>query len=71
MKNLKIADASFSLSPATLLKKETLAHVFQACNFGKKETLAQVFPCEFCEIFKNTFYTEHLRTTASEPYVCY
>ena len=26
-----------------------------ACNFIKKETLAQVFPCEFCEIFKNIF----------------
>ena len=25
------------------------------CNFIKKETLAQVFSCEFCEIFKNTF----------------
>ena len=25
-------------------------------NFIKKETLAQVFSCEFCEIFKNTFY---------------
>ena len=24
-------------------------------NFIKKETLAQVFSCEFCEIFKNTF----------------
>ena len=22
----------------------------------KKETLAQVFSCEFCEIFKNTFF---------------
>ena len=22
--------------------------------------------CEFCEIFKNTFFTEHLRATASE-----
>ena len=21
--------------------------------------------CEFCEIFKNTFFTEHLQTTAS------
>ena len=30
----------------------------------KKETLAQVFSCEFCEIFKNTFFKEHLRTTA-------
>ena len=31
----------------------------------QKETLAQVFSCEFCEIFKNTFLKEHLRTTAS------
>ena len=30
-----------------------------------KETLAQVFSCEFCEIFKNTFFTEHPRATAS------
>ena len=37
----------------------------EACNFIKKETLAQVFSCEFCEISKNTFFTEHLRTTAS------
>ena len=36
-----------------------------ACNFIKKETLAQVFLCEFCEIFKNTFFTEHLMETAS------
>ena len=26
-----------------------------ACNFIKKEALAQVFSCEFCEISKNTF----------------
>ena len=25
------------------------------CNFIKKETLAQVFSCEFCKISKNTF----------------
>ena len=37
-----------------------------ACNFIKKETLAQVFSCKFCEIFKNTFLTEHLQLTASE-----
>ena len=37
----------------------------EACNFIKKETLAQMFSREFCEIFKNTFFTEHLRTTAS------
>ena len=26
-----------------------------ACNFVKKETLAQVFSCKFCEIFKKFF----------------
>ena len=40
------------LKPATLLKKETLA---------------QVFSCEFCEISKNTFITKHLRMIASVP----
>ena len=29
------------------------------CNFIKKETLAHVLSCEFCEMFKNTFFTEH------------
>ena len=34
--------------------------------FIKKETLARVFSCEFSENFKNAFFTEHLRATASE-----
>ena len=38
----------------------------QAGNFIKKEALAQMFFCEFCEISKNTFFTEHLWATASE-----
>ena len=28
-------------------------------------TLAQMFSCEFCEISKNTFFTEHVWATAS------
>ena len=31
----------------------------------KKETLAQVLSCEFCEISKNTFFTGNLLSTAS------
>ena len=31
----------------------------QACNFIKKEALAQAFSCEFWETFKSTFFTEH------------
>ena len=30
-----------------------------------KKVPVQVFYCEFCEICKNIFFTEHLRTTAS------
>ena len=37
-----------------------ISYRLQACNFIKIETLAQVFSGEFCEISKNTFFTEHL-----------
>ena len=35
-------------------------------HFIKKEALVRVFSCEFCEISKNTFFSEHLWTTASK-----
>ena len=31
----------------------------------QKKNVAQKFSCEFCEISKNTTFTEHLWTTAS------
>ena len=37
----------------------------EACNFIEKETLAQVFSFEFCQISKNIFSKEHLWATAS------
>ena len=37
----------------------------EACNFIKKETLAQVFSCEFCEFLRTPFCIEHLWTIAS------
>ena len=33
----------------------------EACNFIIKETLAQVFSCEFCETFISKFFREHLQ----------
>ena len=47
---LKLRLNKVCLRPATLLKKEILA---------------QLFSREFCEMFKDTFFTEHLWTTAS------
>ena len=42
--------------------------MFEACNFIKKEALAQVFPCEFCEISENTFFYRTPPVAASEDY---
>ena len=44
--------------------KFTGKHLWQSLFF-KNEILAQVFSCEFCEIFKNTLFTEHLRLLLS------
>ena len=62
---------SCSVKLSIIFVVEILAMKFlpQACNFNKKETLAQVLSCEFCEFFKNTYFEEHLRTTASE-FIC-
>ena len=44
----------------------TRKHLYwRDCNFIKKVTLAQVFSCELCKSFKNTFFTEYLRATVS------
>ena len=43
-------------------------YISQCCykqNELKEETLVHVCSCEFCEIFKNIYYIEHLRTTTS------
>ena len=45
--------------PEVFCKKGVLENsrvLGQACKFIKKETLAQVFSYEFCEIFQNTFF---------------
>ena len=38
----------------------------KACNFVKKKTSTPMFSCEYCKIFKNIYYEEHLHTAASE-----
>ena len=46
-------------------QENTCSRVSFLINFIKKETLAQVIFCGFCEISKNIFFIEHLWTTAS------
>ena len=61
----------FRSSVSEVLRKILVLNIFpnsnkmslvrpQSCNFIKKEILTQVFPCEFCEISKNTLsYRTH------------
>ena len=49
----------------------TVSFLIKLQAFIKKETLAQVFSCEFCESSKNTFFTKHLWATdsAASPFL--
>ena len=42
----------------------------ETCNFIKKETLTQVFFGKFCEIFKITFFIEHLWWSLLNYFIC-
>ena len=46
--------------PSLSNRSVTHRHRPQSCHFIKKETLAQVFSCEFCKILGTPFFTEHL-----------
>ena len=51
--------------PSALVAQQGFCNKVSA-TLLKKETLAQVFSCEFCEIFKGTFFIEHLWASTSD-----
>ena len=55
---LEISQNSLEISQNS--QENTCARVSLPYNFIKKETLAQLFSCEFYEISKSTFFAEHL-----------
>ena len=66
-----------SSHPEVFCKKKVFLEISQNSQentFGrlatllKKETLAQVFSCEFCEIFKDTFFNRIPPVAASVNY---
>ena len=42
----------------------------QNCSIIKKETVAQVFTCEFCVIFRNTFFYRKPLVAVSASTIC-
>ena len=52
------------------LQENTCASLFltklQACKFIKTKLQHRYFPIKYCEIFKNTYFVEHLQTAASK-----
>ena len=53
--------SSFAVALRCYVKKVFIGILQISQGNIKKETLVQVFSCEFCEISKNTFLTQHLR----------
>ena len=51
------------------IHKKTPVPKSKACNFIKKETLAKVFSCEFCEISKTIFFHKTPLVAASDRLV--
>ena len=58
------SEAATRGSVQEVLKNFTKFARLRPANLLKRETLAQVFSCEFCKISKNTFSAEHHWTTA-------
>ena len=65
----KWSDTPQKQPPEVFYKKGVLKFRKIHKRTREKEVLAQVFSCEFYQIFENTFFTEHLRATA--PYNSY
>ena len=52
---------------AKFLRKTILKNISTtASNVIEKETPTQLFSCEFCELFKKTYFREHLRMAGSK-----
>ena len=61
----KITGTSYRSSHQRCSVRKGVLRNFAKFTGKQKQTLAQVFSCEFCEISKSTFFTEHLWATAS------
>ena len=69
--NLFIAPVNHKVYPEAVAQRYSVKKALpQACYFIKKETLAQVFSCGFCEISKNIF-SYRLRPMAASTYHCF
>ena len=56
-------------SKEAVVQRCSVENVFlKACNIIKNETLAQVFSCEFCEISKNTLFTEQVAASENSKH---
>ena len=64
----RLRDICFPVKFAKFLRTAILKNICEQLllNFISKETPAQMFSCEFCELYKNTYFEEHPRTAGSE-----
>ena len=53
---LQVCDEDIKKKIRSSHRRNSFKKGLEACNFIKKETLAQVFSYEFCEISQSTFF---------------
>ena len=53
------------------IQKQSPEVFFKILQLKLKRDSGTSVSCEFCEIFKNAFFTEHLQATSSETHVLY
>ena len=49
-----------------IVQKQPTVEFFRPANLLIRDSITQVFSCEHCKIFKNTFFEKHLRTAVSD-----
>ena len=59
--------AMFSYRKAHVLESQKKKYIPEDLQLHLKKAPTQLLSCEYCEIFKNTYFEEHLQTTASVP----
>ena len=60
LKNFAVLTRKYLCWSLVLIKLQTIKHLTSGLQLHQKVTPTQVFICEYCAMFKNTYFEEHL-----------
>ena len=68
--SVQVHSCEIQINLRSVVTDFSMAIVFRLPTLSKRDP-TQVFSCEYCEIFKNTYFEGHLRTPAYEYHFTY